>query len=1216
MILLRFSAAFLLSSLILAVPALAGPGTANPYGGRRVLVIGIDGCRPDALRQQVSSGNAPNLAGLVANGTVTWNAYAGGTLGTPTQQPTISGPGWASILTGTWTNRHNVVSNSTPAYEQPAVPGSYLASQAPHFARRLKESAPTTYCSSICSWNWIEDYLVAAQPAWLDYHAKGIGSSYPTRDADVAAKAVAQLGSSDPDVMFLHFDQVDGAGHASGFSTAVPAYMTAITSVDALIGNVLNALASRPQSASEQWLILVTTDHGGTGTSHGGQSVDERTIFFIVSGGGVPVGVSTASPGHAAIPATALRYLGVGIPAAWNLAEDGFVTGPGFAATRTSGSVQLSWTMPPNGIPGLTGYELRRNGSAIGTYTLAQTNANDASPPPGNVSYELVLQGTSEATLKQTILIPGSGQLIWDDTNTNNNWNTTDANWQGGDTFATGNQVTFNGSTGELVTVAPAGVSPSATIVSGNGSYNFSGGPILSGTLTKSSAGTLTLPRANSFTSVSLTAGPDSQSSASVNIGNHGALGTGMITLGNTASMTALYFLPSIGSGTFANALVLSSPSSATTTRLLMDETNLTTTLSGLISGGNANQELLLDNDSGSSDVGKIRLTNASNSFTVSRIRLNRGGLVVTSDGALGNSSNGLNLDVTSSLAGSGLVLEGSLSLGSGRLISVASQTVIDTQATADILNGGITYTGQVVKRGSAALRLNATGTGAGGLSLTEGSLALGHASALGTGSLSVATTAAAGFLDATPLPAVSTIANPIILPADSTATNRTVLMSGGSEKELELSGAISGGSATRTTLYLDTNTSGDVEAVFKLTGTNTFAGKVQLNRGNLSINSNASFGAAANAVIINANNGSSLLFTAPMTYTHPTTLTTATTFDTAANAVDVTATLGGTAALTKIGSGTLKLSTTNTHTAAVSVSAGKLLVNGALASSSSAVTISPSATLGGSGTINRPVTLNGSLAPGNETTGALAIANSLTFAPGSSYAFDLSNWSGAAGIGYDTVTATTIAITATPSSKFIVNVNAVGLTNFSEGNKTFVIATSNSAPTGLTASNWTVNTTGFNGTGAWSLRANGNTLELVYTTVYSKWTADKGLSGLAAAFDADPDDDGLPNGIEFVLGSEPNPSNSGSNSSSLRPTIEVSGQSLVFTFKRSDLAAFLNPTVEFNTGLQGTWTTAVDPGNAVISAIDGGATDTVTVSIPLGANAHLFARLRVAQTP
>lgn len=77
--------------------------------------------------------------------------------------------------------------------------------------------------------------------------------------------------------------------------------------------------------------------HGGSGNSHGRQSVEERTITFIVTGAGVPVAVSTAKPGHAAAPATLMRHLGISIPASWNLAEDGFVTGATFDVTRTGG---------------------------------------------------------------------------------------------------------------------------------------------------------------------------------------------------------------------------------------------------------------------------------------------------------------------------------------------------------------------------------------------------------------------------------------------------------------------------------------------------------------------------------------------------------------------------------------------------------------------------------------------------------------------------------------------------------------------------------------------------------------------------------------------------------------------------------------------------------------------------------------------------------------
>jgi hypothetical protein len=127
---------------------------------------------------------------------------------------------------------------------------------------------------------------------------------------------------------------------------------------------------------------------------------------------------------------------------------------------------------------------------------------------------------------------------------------------------------------------------------------------------------------------------------------------------------------------------------------------------------------------------------------------------------------------------------------------------------------------------------------------------------------------------------------------------------------------------------------------------------------------------------------------------------------------------------------------------------------------------------------------------------------------------------------------------------------------------------------------------------------------------------AGKGLTGVSAVFDADPDHDAIPNGIEFVLGSEPNPNNPGCNSSALLPTAASVGNNLVFTFTRSHEAAYLNPFVEFTADLQGAWTTAVDPGNATISVTPGNPSEIVTVSIPQGSNKKMFARLKVVTTP
>ena len=65
-------------------------------------------------------------------------------------------------------------------------------------------------------------------------------------------------------------------------------------------------------------------------------------------------------------------------------------------------------------------------------------------------------------------------------------------------------------------------------------------------------------------------------------------------------------------------------------------------------------------------------------------------------------------------------------------------------------------------------------------------------------------------------------------------------------------------------------------------------------------------------------------------------------------------------------------------------------MVNGSLNAQASAVTVNTTATLGGTGTINRPTTVNGILSPGDGGPGTLAIGSDLTFAANSSMVFDL----------------------------------------------------------------------------------------------------------------------------------------------------------------------------------------------------------------------------------
>jgi hypothetical protein len=242
---------------------------------RKVLIIGMDGVRTDALQQA----NTPHLDNLIAGGFYTYESWHEGI--------TVSGPSWSTIMTGVEYPKHGVTSNS------------YSGSQYntyPYFPTRAKSCLPNLYAVQIVQWAPMSDNVY--NDGW-DQKIKvcdGCG-------ANSVSAAQTQLQNANLDILFVYFDECDLTGHSSGFSTSNPAYISAIETVDGHIGNVMAALKARPNYANEDWVVLLTTDHGGIGTGHGGSSVSERKIWWVGSGNN-PVSkqlTSVADPGSYAI---------------------------------------------------------------------------------------------------------------------------------------------------------------------------------------------------------------------------------------------------------------------------------------------------------------------------------------------------------------------------------------------------------------------------------------------------------------------------------------------------------------------------------------------------------------------------------------------------------------------------------------------------------------------------------------------------------------------------------------------------------------------------------------------------------------------------------------------------------------------------------------------------------------------------------------------------
>ncbi|MET8852940.1 alkaline phosphatase family protein [Amycolatopsis sp. NPDC004625] len=152
------------------------------------------------------------------------------------------------------------------------------------------------------------------------YVPDGDTAGYENTDPQLAADAEKHLKQDKADASFVYFGQTDEAGHAHGAES--PEYAATLRTDDALIGRLLSAIDARASYAAEDWLIVLTTDHGHTGPGgHGGDSPEERMTFVIAAGGAVPAGTPAVEPKIVDIAPTVWRHLGL------SSSSDGYALG-------------------------------------------------------------------------------------------------------------------------------------------------------------------------------------------------------------------------------------------------------------------------------------------------------------------------------------------------------------------------------------------------------------------------------------------------------------------------------------------------------------------------------------------------------------------------------------------------------------------------------------------------------------------------------------------------------------------------------------------------------------------------------------------------------------------------------------------------------------------------------------------------------------------------
>ncbi|MEU7903532.1 alkaline phosphatase family protein [Actinoplanes sp. NPDC049118] len=287
----RLLALTLLTGLAITAPTPAA--AAAP--AKKLLVVGMDGLNWDS----VAAANAPNLDALAAQGVLGRSLVQ-----CPSVADSSSGPGWSTIATGVWPDRHGVHDNTFTGKQY----GTY-----PDFLTRLERANPDYVTYSAVDWAALHDQGTFSSAIDTRITFDGDADGYPAHDETITADAVGRLGSGGPDASFVYLGNTDAVAHVWGTGAR---YRAAIERQDQQLGRILAAVRSRPTHGQEDWLILVTTDHGHRQPlgGHGGCRIDERGTFLLASGSGTAAGSRPIDVRQVDAAASALAHFDVAAP--------------------------------------------------------------------------------------------------------------------------------------------------------------------------------------------------------------------------------------------------------------------------------------------------------------------------------------------------------------------------------------------------------------------------------------------------------------------------------------------------------------------------------------------------------------------------------------------------------------------------------------------------------------------------------------------------------------------------------------------------------------------------------------------------------------------------------------------------------------------------------------------------------------------------------------
>jgi arylsulfatase A-like enzyme len=250
---------------------------------RRVLILSIDGLRPDAI----PLAPMPNLMALMQSG-----AYS---LGAQTVYPSVTLVSHASMLTGLCPADHGVNWNDY-------IPEMGFATGTDLFDIARAAGLPTYMYVTKTKLQQVTEPASLTKFVFVN-----------DRDTVLTDRLISEF-PQDFGVLFIHFGISDGMGHSYGWLSSQQ--FSTLFRADESLARILAELDAR--GMRNETLIIISADHGGHGSTHGSTAPEDMTIPWIAAGAGIQPRVLTSTVHTMDTAATAAFALGLAMPPEWD----------------------------------------------------------------------------------------------------------------------------------------------------------------------------------------------------------------------------------------------------------------------------------------------------------------------------------------------------------------------------------------------------------------------------------------------------------------------------------------------------------------------------------------------------------------------------------------------------------------------------------------------------------------------------------------------------------------------------------------------------------------------------------------------------------------------------------------------------------------------------------------------------------------------------------